>query len=94
MSMEGSQRRPSRCAFLRASLRARRMASAFSRAFFSDGFLVMLLELHLTKNAFTLKLLLQRAERLIDIVVANTDLHSGCHHLSRFELGSKQEVAL
>jgi hypothetical protein len=34
----GSQRRPSRCAFLRASLRARRMASAFSRAFFSDGF--------------------------------------------------------
>jgi hypothetical protein len=34
----GPQRRPSRCAFLRASLRARRMASAFSRAFFSDGF--------------------------------------------------------
>ncbi len=32
------QRRPSRCAFLRASLRARRIASAFSRARFSDGF--------------------------------------------------------
>src|ERR1700722_18687519 len=30
--------RPSRCARLRASLRARRMASAFSRAFFSEGF--------------------------------------------------------
>ena len=30
--------RPSRCAFLRASLRARRMASARSRAFFSEGF--------------------------------------------------------
>ena len=30
--------RPSRCIFLRASLRARRIASAFSRAFFSEGF--------------------------------------------------------
>ena len=29
---------PSRCNFLRASLRARRTASAFSRARFSDGF--------------------------------------------------------
>ena len=29
---------PSRCNFLRASLRARRTASAFSRAFFSEGF--------------------------------------------------------
>jgi hypothetical protein len=30
--------RPSRCIFLRASLRARRIASAFSRVFFSGGF--------------------------------------------------------
>ena len=30
--------RPSRCNFLRASLRARRTASAFSRARFSEGF--------------------------------------------------------
>jgi hypothetical protein len=30
--------RPSRCIFLRASLRARRIASAFSRGFFSEGF--------------------------------------------------------
>jgi len=30
--------RPSRCSFLRCSLRARRTASAFSRAFFSEGF--------------------------------------------------------
>jgi hypothetical protein len=29
---------PSRCMRLRASLRARRIASAFSRAFFSEGF--------------------------------------------------------
>jgi hypothetical protein len=30
--------RPSRCNFLRASLRARRMASAFSRTLLSEGF--------------------------------------------------------
>jgi hypothetical protein len=30
--------RPSRCNFFRASLRARRTASAFSRALFSEGF--------------------------------------------------------
>ena len=30
--------KPSRCNFLRASLRARRTASAFSRALFSEGF--------------------------------------------------------
>src|SRR6516164_5856715 len=30
--------RPSRCNFLRASLRARRTASAFSRTLFSEGF--------------------------------------------------------
>src|SRR5712672_936776 len=43
---------PSRCNFLRASLRARRMASAFS-----------------------LHLLLQHLERLIDIVVTDENLH-------------------
>ena len=35
----------------------------------------MLLELHFTKNAFALQFFLQGAERLIDIVVANTNLH-------------------
>jgi hypothetical protein len=30
--------KPSRCSFLRASLRARRMASAFSRTLLSEGF--------------------------------------------------------
>jgi len=35
----------------------------------------MLLELHFTKNAFTLELFLQSAQRLIDVVVTNTDLH-------------------
>jgi len=34
----GSARRPSRCSFLRASLRVRRMASAFWRLLRSDGF--------------------------------------------------------
>ena len=37
--------------------------------------LEMLLELHLAEDAFALKLLLQRPERLIDIVVADQYLH-------------------
>ncbi|MGX0901749.1 hypothetical protein ACSSV8_000303 [Roseovarius sp. MBR-79] len=43
--------------------------------FFLGRFLEMLLELHFTENAFALQFLLQGAERLIDIVVANTNLH-------------------
>ena len=35
----------------------------------------MLPKLHFAEHAFALQLLLQSAERLIDIVVANTDLH-------------------
>jgi hypothetical protein len=35
----------------------------------------MLLELHFAENAFALQFFLQGAERLIDIVVANTNLH-------------------
>ncbi len=38
-------------------------------------FLVMLLELHFPKHTFTLKLFLQGAEGLIDVVVANLYLH-------------------
>ena len=37
----------------------------------------MLLELHFTENAFALKFFLQSPKCLIDVVVANTDLHSG-----------------
>ena len=43
--------------------------------FLLGRFLEMLPELHFTEHAFALQLLLQGAERLIDIVVANTDLH-------------------
>ena len=35
----------------------------------------MLLELHFAEYAFTLQLFLQGTKRLIDIVVANTNLH-------------------
>ncbi|WP_246035994.1 hypothetical protein [Aliishimia ponticola] len=35
----------------------------------------MLLELHFAENAFALQLLFQGTKRLIDIVVANTNLH-------------------
>src|SRR3977135_3557644 len=68
--------RPSRCSFLRASLRARRTASAFSRAFFSEGFSLLARRLLLAENSLALHLLLQRLEGLIDIVIANENLHA------------------
>src|SRR5690606_26451153 len=37
--------------------------------------LVMTAQLHLAIDALTLQLLLERAQRLVDIVVANDDLH-------------------
>jgi len=37
--------------------------------------LVSLTKLHFAENAFALQLLLEGAKRLIDIVVANIDLH-------------------
>ena len=37
--------------------------------------LVMTAKLHLAIDALTLQLLLERAQRLVDIVVANDDLH-------------------
>ncbi len=48
---------------------------SFLACFFLGRFLEMLLELHFTKYAFTLELFLQGTKRLIDIVVANTNLH-------------------
>jgi hypothetical protein len=47
----------------------------FLACFFLGRLFEMLLELHFTKNAFTLQLFLQSAERLIDVVVTNTNLH-------------------
>ncbi len=38
--------------------------------------LVKISQLHFAKHAFALHLLLQRAKRLVDIVVANQNLHS------------------
>ncbi len=35
----------------------------------------MLLELHFTEHAFTLKFFLQGAESLFDVIVTNADLH-------------------
>ena len=35
----------------------------------------MLLELHFTKHTLALKFLLQGAQRLIDVIIANTNLH-------------------
>lgn len=48
--------------------------SLLTRAF-DRGFFVMLPKLHFPKHTFTLKFLLQGAEGLIDVVVANLYLH-------------------
>ena len=50
-------------------------ASAFWRAFFSDGFSKCCLSFISRNTPFALELLLQGPEGLIDIVVANADLH-------------------
>ncbi|CAN0589755.1 unnamed protein product, partial [Ectocarpus sp. 12 AP-2014] len=42
---------------------------------FFGRFLEMLPKLHLAENTLTLQFFLQGTKRLIDIVVANTDLH-------------------
>ena len=67
--------RPSRCSFLRASLRARRMASPLPDSPLGRLFKVAA-ELHLAEETFALHLLLQRLEGLIDIVVADENLHA------------------
>jgi hypothetical protein len=43
--------------------------------FFHGRFLEMLLELHFPKNAFALELFLQSPKGLLDVIVADTDLH-------------------
>jgi len=48
---------------------------SFLACFFLGRFLEMLPKLHFAKNTLTLELFLQGAERLIDVVVANTNLH-------------------
>lgn len=39
------------------------------------GFFVMAAQFHFAEHAFTLKLLFQRLQRLVDIVVTNENLH-------------------
>ena len=55
--------------------------------------LEMLPKLHFAEDAFTLQLLFQRPKGLIDVVVANTDLHSGVTTFPA-RVSLKQEVAL
>ena len=61
-------------------LLARQLAGAADGFGFLAGLLFgrlleMLPQLHLTEDAFALKFLLQGAECLIDVVIANTNLH-------------------
>ncbi|SBV33421.1 protein of unknown function [uncultured Sphingopyxis sp.] len=45
------------------------------------GLLVMTAQLHFAIHALTLQLLLERAKGLVDIIVANDDLHMPCRLL-------------
>src|SRR5689334_11079635 len=47
------------------------------------GLLVMSAELHLAENALALHLLLQRLEGLVDIVIANENLHAASSSVDR-----------
>jgi hypothetical protein len=44
-------------------------------SFLDGGFLEMLLELHFAEHAFALELFLEGAERLLNVVIADADLH-------------------
>ena len=54
--------------------RATDSGSFFTRALFRRLF-IMSAQFHFAVNAFALQLFLQRAQRLIDIIIANDDLH-------------------
>src|SRR4030095_7620709 len=60
-----------------AADRGRPFAGALLR-----GLLVMTAQLHLAVDAFALQLLLERAQRLLGIIVANEDLHKTPSHSS------------
>jgi len=75
--------RPSRCNFLRASLRARRNGFRLLSDFPFGGFLVVAAELHLPEDALALHLFFQRPQRLVDIVVADKNLHERSSSMQR-----------
>ena len=68
--------KPSCCNFLRASLRARRMASAFSRTSSFGRFFVVAAAFHLPEDPLALHFPFQRLEGLVDIVVTDENLHA------------------
>ncbi len=45
------------------------------------GFLVIAAELHFSKYPFALHFFLQGSKRLVNIIIANEDLHGGCSPL-------------
>ncbi|OHD05093.1 MAG: hypothetical protein A3E77_17640 [Sphingopyxis sp. RIFCSPHIGHO2_12_FULL_65_19] len=54
--------------------------SMLARTLFA-GLLVVTTQLHFAIHALTLQLLLERAKGLVDIIVANDDLHTPCRLL-------------
>jgi hypothetical protein len=77
--MKSSGKEPSDHAFALQLLASQFTGTADSfgllPGFLLGRFLEMLLELHFTENAFALELFLQSPEGLVDVIVANTNLH-------------------
>jgi hypothetical protein len=51
------------------------------------GFFVVPAEFHFTEHAFTLKLFLERLQRLVDVIVANENLHLAGYSLKNRSVG-------
>ena len=49
------------------------------------GFLVVPAEFHLAEHAFALKFLFERLQRLVDVIVANENLHLAGNSLKNLE---------
>jgi hypothetical protein len=61
--------------FLASELARTAHGFGFLARFLDRGFLEMLLELHFPKHTLALELFLQSPKGLIDVIVANADLH-------------------
>jgi hypothetical protein len=71
---------------LRASLRSRRIDSAFSLEIPVRGLLIEAPAAHLPEHTFALHLPLQDAKRLLEVIVSNKNLHACCSHGSSAQI--------
>src|SRR6185312_5059154 len=56
------------------------------------GLFIVTAELHLAENPFALHLLLQRLEGLVDIIIANENLHAASSSMNRIGILGRQRA--